>query len=1049
MVENQEEEELPLHQVTTSQNPNRGIKVMVEYAGTPLEMEVDTGAAVSIISEHQFKQNLAHLKLTKPSVRLTTYTGEKIASIGEVIAEVKYQDQAATLPLRVVKGTGPNLIGRDWLQKIRMDWNRIIAVVQEKPNELVEESLMKVMEQHKDVFKEGTGVITPFQAKLNLKPGANPKFHKPRRVPMAIKEAVGKELDRLEREGILKKVTYSEWAAPVVPVRKSNGSIRLCGDYKTTINSVLEVDQYPLPRPEDLFAALTGGQQFTKLDLRQAYLQMELEPESQGLVTINTHQGLYQYTRVPFGIAPAPALFQKMMDTILQGLDGVICYIDDILITAKSEQEHLHTLHQVLQRLEKHGVRLQRAKCSFLQNSVEYLGHKVDKQGLHTTDSKVEAIVKAPSPRNTTELKSFLGSLHYYGKFIKNLAMLLQPLNELLKHKTPWHWTAECETAFQEAKTQLSTAPVLTHYDPNLPLRLAGDASSYGIGAVVSQIHPDGTEHPVAFASRTLSDSERNYAQIEREALSLIYGVKKFHPYLFGRRFIIYTDHRPLTTILGEKKGIPSLAAARLQRWALLLSAYDYEIQFKPTSKHSNADMLSRLPQPQTLFEMETEQVSINAIQVEALPVTPAKLRVETRNDKILSKVLRLTKRGWPKECPKQVLKPYWNRRHELTIEEECLLWGTRVIIPTKLQSRIMEEVHQGHPGVVRMKALTRSLCWWPRMDQQIDETVKACQGCQSIQKKPLPAPLHPWIWPSEPWERIHVDFAGPFQNKVYLIVVDAYSKWPEVIPMASTTTEATIKELRKLFAAYGIPRLLISDNGPQFMSEEFQTFVKNNAINHKRSAPYHPATNGQVERFVQTFKQAIKAGEMSGVQMDRRLENFLLSYRTTPHSTTKTSPCELFLRRVVRTRLEIMKPDLRKSVQGRQELQKLQHDDTAQDRKFQPGQDVMVRNYGQGDKWIPGVVESVTGPLSYTVRVRQGIYWKRHIDQLRGWTPASSTPPTETPLIQDMVLPTVSDETSLSQPPDRTPAVVATGDTAPQVRRYPSRNRKPPDRFS
>ena len=194
-----------------------------------------------------------------------------------------------------------------------------------------------------------------------------------------------------------------------------------------------------------------------------------------------------------------------MMDTILQGLEGVICYIDDILITAKSEQEHLHLY--IRKRLENRGVRLQRSKCSFLQSSVEYLGHKVDKQGLHTTNSKVEAIVKAPSPRNTTELKSLLGSLHYYGKFIKNSAMLLQPLNELLKHQTPWCWTAECETAFQEAKTQLSTAPVLAHYDPNLPLRLAGDASSYSIGAVISQIHPDGTEHPIAFASRTLNDN--------------------------------------------------------------------------------------------------------------------------------------------------------------------------------------------------------------------------------------------------------------------------------------------------------------------------------------------------------------------------------------------------------------------------------------------------------------------------------------------------------------------------------------------------------------
>ena len=227
-------------------------------------------------------------------------------------------------------------------------------------------------------------------------------------------------------------------------------------------------------------------------------------------------------------------------------------------------------------RLEKHGFRLKKEKCEFLQSSIKYLGHIICEEGIKPVPSKVEAILKAPTPENVQQLRSFLGLINYYGKFTHNLASLLHPLNSLLQTHSKWLWTAECEESFQKAKDQIASAKVLTHYDPTLPITLVADASAYGVGAVISHISPDGVERPIAFASRSLTTSERNYAQLEKEALSLIFGVKKFHRYLYGRKFTLVTDHKPLTTILGSKKGIPSLAAARLQRWAILLSAYTY-----------------------------------------------------------------------------------------------------------------------------------------------------------------------------------------------------------------------------------------------------------------------------------------------------------------------------------------------------------------------------------------------------------------------------------------------------------------------------------------
>ena len=953
------------------------IVVTLEVNGVQLPMEVDTGAAVSVISSTTRDKFFPKCSLRSTTTVLTTYTGEQMQLAGEMTVEVSYGDQGGHLPLYVVEGDGPSLMGRDWLRQVRLDWKSIgVASMGGSPSKV--EALL---DKYSEVFKEGLGKMRTFEASLHLQPGSRPKFFKARPVPFALKQAVEQELDRLEELGIIEKVTHSQWAAPVVPVPKGDGKIRLCGDYKVTINPVLEIDKYPLPKPDDLFATLSGGQRFTKIDLTHAYQQMSLKESSRELVTVNTHRGLYRYTRLPFGVASAPALFQQTMDTVLQGLPKVICYIDDILITGSTEEEHIENLELVLQRLQQYGIQAKRAKCAFLEESVEYLGHRIDATGLHTTTHKVEAISQAPQPENVQELRSYLGLLHYYGKFLPNLATLLHPLNNLLKTGCKWSWTPKCMQAFEASKKLLVTAPVLAHYDPALPMKMAGDASAYGIGAVISHVFPDGSERPIAFASRTLSASERNYAQVEREALSLVYGTQKFHQYLYGRRFTLVTDHKPLTTILGPKKGIPPLAAARLQRWALQLSAYSYEIEFKPTRQHSNADGLSRLPLSNQQPPPASCTFSIG--QIMALPVTAECVLVATRRDPVLSKVHQFTRDGWPAVIS-DGYKPYWNRRQELSTEGGCLMWGNRVVIPQKLRARLVEELHRDHPGMVKMKAVARSYLWWPGVDKDLEECAKSCLACQAVRNAPAVAPLHPWVWPAKPWQRIHIDFAGPFLGKTFLIVIDAHSKWPEVVGMTTTTAQRTITELRKIFAAYGLPEQLVSDNGPQFVSDDFALFMKMNGIKHIRCAPYHLSSNGAAERFVQTFKRAMKAGVESSLSLEQRLANFLLTYRSTPHATTNQTPSQLFMGRELRTRLDLLRPDYNKRVCDRQAMQKAGHDRHSFQRELHVGQNVMAKNLRPGAAWVPGVVVERVGPLTYLVQVDDGGLWKRHIDHLR-----------------------------------------------------------------
>ncbi len=351
---------------------------------------------------------------------------------------------------------------------------------------------------------------------------------------------------------------------------------------------------------------MAGGKLFSKLDMSNAYLQLPLDEDSRQYVTINTTRGLFQYNRLPFGVSSAPAIFQRYMETLMQGLRGVSVYMDDILVTGPSLEEHLETLSKALERLWNAGLRLNRAKCSFLKSSITYLGHVIDKDGLHPTQEKVRAIKEAPTPRNVEQLRSFLGLINYYSKFMPNLSSKLSPLYIFLNKKQKWEWSTAQEKAFQSAKEALQADSLLVHYDPKKPLVIACDASQYGIGAVLSHVTEDQQERPVAYVSRTLTPAEKNYSQLEKEALAIIFAVKKFHNYILGRHFEIESDHRPLSFLFSENKRVPQMASSRIQRWALTLATYRYSIRYKAGKHLGNADALSRLPRPVTTSQEYT-----------------------------------------------------------------------------------------------------------------------------------------------------------------------------------------------------------------------------------------------------------------------------------------------------------------------------------------------------------------------------------------------------------------------------------------------------------
>ncbi|KAL3988098.1 5-hydroxytryptamine receptor 3 [Sarotherodon galilaeus] len=763
---------------------------------------------------------------------------------------VKYKQQKKHLLLVVVEGDGPSLLGRAWLEEIKLDWSEVKnSRINRKLHQVktTEKTLQQVLSKHENVFKEELGTLKGMKAAIHVKSDATPRFFRPHSVPFAMRAKVDEEIDRLLKEGIISPVKYAEWAAPVVPLLKPTGTIRLCGDYLLM---------------EDLFATLSGGKQFSKLDMSHAYQQILLDDESKKYVTVNTSRGLFTYN----SLLEWPQLQQYSRGP------------------------------------------WKRCKCAFMQEKVEYLGHIVDAQGLHPVEKKVKAIMDAPTPKNVTELKAYLGLLNYYNKFLPNLATLLAPLHELLRHEVRWTWQKRQEEAFQKSKNLLNSAQVLVHYSADRELVLSCDPSPYAIGAVLSHKMEDGSERPLGFMSRTLSPAEKKYSQLDKKGLAVIFGIKKFNKYLYGRVFTIYTDHKPLISLFNEKKPIPQMGSPRVQRWAVTLSTYEYNIRYKPGKHHENADALSQMAE-QVLMMDVLDDTLVDTAQIK--PQTDA--------------------------C----LKPYRQRKLELSVRDGCVLWGARVIIPTKGRDKILKLLHQTHTGMSKMKGLARSY---------------ACEECQKHYK----SPLHPWEWPESPWSRIHVDYAGPFLGEMFLITVDAHSKWMDIYPVKSSTSQVTIEKLRQSFSVHGTC----------FTSAEFESFMKQNGIDHVRSAPFHPSSNGLAERAVQTFKEGMK--KVKGDTLQTRLSRFLFSYRITPHATTGLSLAELMMSQRLRSVLDLLMPD------------KENHDTKKRLRSFTPGDKVFIRNYSYGPKWIPAVIVRASGPVSYIVTIGSGQTVKRHVDQVR-----------------------------------------------------------------
>lgn len=950
-------------------------------AKAKINMKIDTGAQGNTLPlsiyqkiwpEKVDAQGLPKTKLKKRETNLTAYNGTRIQHYGTITLPCYHKKgPSQQTEFYIVNTAGPAILGLPSSRSLKLVTLHC-SIETSQPINSVESLKARYPEQFDRIGN------FPGEYHITLKPEAHPVIHAPRKFAIHLKKDLEKELKSMEKNGVITKVTEpTDWVNSLVVSRKSNGKLRVCLDPKD-LNKAIKRCHHKTPTVEEITYNLGGAKCFSKLDAKNGYWSVKLDHESSMLTTFNTLLGRYRYLRMPFGLVMSQDVFQRKMDQILEQCDGCIGIADDVIVFGKNEQEHDKNLIKLMETARKYGLVFNSEKCEIKKKQVKFFGTIYDEQGAHADPEKVEAINSLPAPNSTTELQQFLGLVTYMSPYIPNLADESAPLRDMLKKSAKFQWNASLQKAFNRIKQQICRNVTLSYFDPNKETIIQVDASLRGIGAVLTQ-----DNKPVAFASKSLTDVEQRYANIEREMLAVVVGCERFHTYVYGKHFIVESDHKPLEMIALKNLGA---APPRLQRMLLRLQNYNVSIRYKPGREMILADGLSRLPTKNATHVDLDINISFVSFTTDILQ----RIRAGVNNDAVLSELKETIMIGWPdsiKSVPAP-LRKYWSFRDELSVENGVILKGDRIMIPPELQRRILEQLHQGHQGMEKCKLRAKETVFWIDINADIEKLVGECSTCQKFQKSQQKESLLPHEIPAYPWQVLGTDLFQ-FNGGTYLIVADYYSKFPFIRKMPEhCTSQAVITATKDILAEHGVPERIISDNGPHFSSEKYKEFTTSWDIKHLTSSPHYPQSNGFIERQIQTVKMTLKKASDSG--SDIRMA--MLSLRTTPVDHKLPSPAVMLYNRRLRTDLPTVvhnrnpdKDQILARLQERQDKQKANYDQHARDLPpLIPGESVVVQNQGT-NQWTPATVTRVCEePRSYIVESKDGSVLRRNRKHIR-----------------------------------------------------------------
>ncbi len=756
-------------------------QIQMKTTGGSLLFKVDTGADVTVVGQQhlpQFKLSRADVRKTKKSLRGPA--NQQLSCLGYIKANLSWGQKTASQIIYVCKNIVTCLLGKPAIKAL--DMLRFSAGSELSCCSLESQEGQDILNEFPEIF-QGLGNIKGAPIHIKIQDNATP-YHlsTPRHVALPLLDPLQKELSRMEEMGVIRKVEEpTDWCHPIVLVKKDNGSIRLCLDL-TRLNSAVKREFYQLESVDETLAKLGECKIMTKLDANSGYWQMPLDDESQLKATFITPFGRFCPTRGPFGLSSMQEIFNKRLDKIILGLPGVVKSTDDFLVTGKNMAEHDERLRGLLKRLSDHGVTLNPTKCKFRQTAVDFLGHNISAAGIRPLSTKVDALLQLRTPENITELRRFFGMAQQLSKFTPELARASEPLRGLLSTKNSWVWTANHETAFRETKKVLAKAPILAHYDVSKPTKLRTDGSLLnGIAAILYQQHGDQWK-PIEFASRYLSDAEKNYHNIEIEMLAVTWGCEKMSKYLHGlHNFVVQTDHKPLIPILNYKP--LAEMTPRIQRMRMRLLKFNLAAEYVKGKNLADADALSRAPWSEATKEDEIVEQEIAAhvdTVIGNMPATEPRIeeiRNETRADSTLQKLINVLHKGWPstiRECP-ETIRQFWHCRQDITETKGLILKGSQIIIPASMRRDMLDRIHEGHLGMEKCKRRARQCVYWPNMNNQIEQKIQRCGECTKLLPSKPAEPLLPHECPERPWQKVGSDLFH-WAGKMYVIIVDYFS---------------------------------------------------------------------------------------------------------------------------------------------------------------------------------------------------------------------------------------------------------------------------------
>ena len=643
----------------------------------------------------------------------------------------------------------------------------------------------------------------------------------------------------------------SDWVSEPHLVKKDDGTFRFCIDFRP-LNKVTIHDLYPLPRVDDLLDQIGGSRYFTSLDLASGYWQIPLKPSDAHKTAFRTRRGLFQFTRMPFGLSDAGSTFQRMANSIFAALinKGVLLvYLDDILIHTATWEDHLQALAEVLACITKHNLQLQWKKCRWGSTSLRFLGFIISGDGIRMDPAKVAAINDYPRPTSVKSLQRFLGMITFSLRFIPNLALVTFPLRQLLKKGVSFSWDPACEDSFRRLKTMVKESGLLAHPNFDRPFTLQTDASNQGLGAVLLQADCHGQEKAVAFISRTLTPAERNYSTTEKELLAIVWSFQRFHPYLHGGQVTVETDHQPLLSLIHRPH-----PPGRLLRWTLALQEYQFTLSYRKGATNLVADSLSRADCQAVQFLPETSD----------LPIPLPQLATLQQHDPAIQQIIHQLRS----------LQPFPSQRRFMLRDNLVFFIQAhhepRLYIPHALQQTYLQFYHDhplsGHLGFHKVLEKLRLKYYWPNMRHSVSTYINQCALCQHIKPASKPAGTLQPITVTSPFELVGWDFMGPFPetpngNKYILVITEYLTRWAETVAIPDVTAPTIASQLlHKVIFQHGCPVQLLSDQGRQFHGDVLNAVATQLGVQQVFTSPYHPQTNGLTERLNKTLKQEIAA---------------------------------------------------------------------------------------------------------------------------------------------------------------------------------------------